>query len=571
MRAAEAPGSFGIDLGFSLLWPRGRKKTAPLPAQTCEDLGLEALVDRFVVEPRRRDPIRQVFTNLCGDLDTILSRLDVIDDLLEWGQLFESLKELLPVVTSLQYFAYRPDRDDWTPLQEVVWRLRELEHYVRAVGILAAALRKSGARPASRGLKSLAGLVRRIEADPTFRRLVEALPGLLKKIEGLKSVTIGVNLTGGLVPCEATLLAVNDREYAGNTLFSRLTGKEEWRGIAPLHTSRDSEYYANPLMVPLFRDLSRIMDSATRPLAQALKRFVGINSRVFIKLKDDLLFYVGAVEMIHTVRAAGLPMVRPALAPGGERRFQARGLYNLALALQLGGQGEAGGSRPLSERIVASDLVLDQAGRIAILTGPNRGGKTTFLQAVGLAQILAQAGMYAPAAEALVSPCDTVLTHYPAREDPQRGTGRFGEEAERLRALFGRATRETLILLNESLSSTSIGESLYLARDLMGVLRMVGARVLFATHMHQLAAEVDRINAEFPGESLLVSLVATIEPEAGHGIRPTFRIVPGEPAGRSYALDLAARFGVGREQLLAALRERGVLPPQAAERAAREP
>jgi DNA mismatch repair ATPase MutS len=182
-----------------------------------------------------------------------------------------------------------------------------------------------------------------------------------------------------------------------------------------------------------------------------------------------------------------------------------------------------------------------------------------------------QVGLYVPAREAAVSVCDNILTHYPALEKMEKGTGRFGEEAQRIGSVFESATRHSLVLLNESLSSTSGGESLYLAQDIVRVLRMLGARAVYATHLHGLAASAAELNRDTPGDSAVLSMVALIEAhyeagrreETGDGetlsIKPTFKIVPGPPEGHSYAIDLARRYGISREQLIETLEQRGAL------------
>jgi DNA mismatch repair ATPase MutS len=313
-------------------------------------------------------------------------------------------------------------------------------------------------------------------------------------------------------------------------------------------------------MVPLFQDISRIMEKTTQPLARALKEFVSINSRVLTHLHGEFLFYLGALKVIDTMKACGLPVVRPVVLEREARHFQAADIYNVDLALHLLQRG-GGQPKDLSGEIVANDFVQDGGGRIIVVTGPNRGGKTTFLQGIGLAQIMMQVGLYVPAREASLSICDTVLTHYPALEKPEKGTGRFGEEAERIGLLFQAASRHSLILLNESLSSTSGGESLYLAQDIVRVLRMLGVRAVYATHLHGLAASAEELNRDTPGDSRVVSVVALVEedPERREpgSIMPTFRIVPGPPEGHSYAIDLAGRFGISKEQLIETLEQRG--------------
>lgn len=563
--ARNTPPDALPDGGFSLLRPAGKRPAAhPLSRRVVADLGFEKLISALTVDKSREGPLRDLMLEPCPDPAVIEYRLDVLDDLAGSEALSRCFEELVPVIASLSYFIARPEHDDWSPFQETVWRLRELEHYAECVKKLDAAF--SGERGSAAGepvlrseaLKRLRALTGQLTGDPAFMRLLGRLPELLETIDRLRSVTIGVNLNGALQPYEAVLLSVGSKPFSGSGLYDRLIGRDGTHGIAPLHSAESGGFASNPLMVPLFRDLAMVMNRTVQPLAAALKEFVNLNGRMFVRLRDEILFYVGAVRLVRFLTSRGMPMVRPRIEPQAAGRFSVRGLYNIELALRFGRETD---SAALRSRVVGSDLTQDRAGRIVILTGPNRGGKTTFLQAVGLAQVLAQIGLYVPAREAAISPCDAVFTHYPALEVPERGTGRFGEEAERLKAIFSSATGTSLILLNETLSSTSMGESLYLAQDLLGLFRMMGCRVIYTTHLHQLAAEIDRINAEIPGDEALVSMVAGIERsgEGPHGIRPTFRIEPGPPSGYSYALELASRYGIGRDQLLAELSSRGAV------------
>jgi DNA mismatch repair protein MutS len=181
---------------------------------------------------------------------------------------------------------------------------------------------------------------------------------------------------------------------------------------------------------------------------------------------------------------------------------------------------------------------------------------------VGLCQVLAQAGVWVPAVQARLSPVDNIYTHYPVEEALEKATGRFGDEAQRLSHIFARASRHSLILFNESLISTSPGESLYIAQDIVRILRRMGVRAMFATHLHELAAGVAELNANTTGDSRIVSLVASRmeEGEEGEeGTRRSYKIVPGRPMGRSYAREIAAKYGISYDQLTALLQRRGVL------------
>jgi DNA mismatch repair ATPase MutS len=103
-----------------------------------------------------------------------------------------------------------------------------------------------------------------------------------------------------------------------------------------------------------------------------------------------------------------------------------------------------------------------------------------------------------------------------------------------------------LILLNEALSGTSALEALDLARGLVRALRLLGARAIYVTHLHELALGVDDINATTPGDGVVASLLASA----------SYQIVPGPPSGISFAAEIAEQHGISFAQLEHLLRER---------------
>ncbi|RPJ06058.1 MAG: hypothetical protein EHM28_10855, partial [Spirochaetaceae bacterium] len=511
-----------LDLSFSLLWPHGRPQAAKrLSAETAADLCIDRLVGFFTIDSRNQTTLSEIFSTPCLDAQTINSRLEVIDDLLAFPDITACIDEVLPVIYELRYYAEHLRRDDLTELQEVVWRLRELEYYVVCVDKLSDTIGKRDAELKSASLRKLGNLVGEISSTPIFANLKKELPGLMKNVNNVKSVTLGVNLNAGMLPVEAALVAINDRRFTNGPAFGKIFGTEKLAGIMPLHSVPETPEVINPLSVPLFKDIYGILQKVLRPVSQGLKEFISVNSRLFVKLVEDFLFFRGAVKMVQTLKSEGMPMTRPEILDMEKREFIASGLYNINLAIHfLSGNKEDGDQiakdhkkhpDSLAERIVPNELCLNVDGRIAILTGPNRGGKTTFLQAIGLCQIMMQTGLYVPASSARLSMVDALLTHYPVREDLEKGTGRFGEEAGRLHEIFKQATRHSLLLLNETLSSTSAGESLYLARDIVRIFRMMGCRVIYTTHLHQLAGMAEQINKGTAGSSKVFSLVAMIE------------------------------------------------------------
>ena len=189
---------------------------------------------------------------------------------------------------------------------------------------------------------------------------------------------------------------------------------------------------------------------------------------------------------------------------------------------------------------------------IYVLTGPNRGGKSVITCAIGLCQVMLQLGMYLPAASCEISPADGIYTHFPTGADDTIDKGRLGEECARLGEIFDAVTGDSLVLLDESLSSTGSYEASYIAAEVLAGLSQVGCRCLFSTHLHELAAEVDRINAQSAasGGVRIDTLVAGIE---GEGKR-SFIISRAKPDGRSYARDIAERYGLTYDKIMEKIR-----------------
>lgn len=162
----------------------------------------------------------------------------------------------------------------------------------------------------------------------------------------------------------------------------------------------------------------------------------------------------------------------------------------------------------------------------------------------GLLFLLAQNGLYVPAEAVSLSPCDNIFTHFPADENKTVNLGRLGEESQRISEIFALSSAKSLLLFNESLASTSFTEGLYIARDVVKALRSLGARTVFNTHMHELAMNLEEINAK-DGELMVSSLVTGLQ----EGKR-SYKVCLAPPDGVSYARDIAEKYGVTYEQLM---------------------
>jgi DNA mismatch repair protein MutS len=189
------------------------------------------------------------------------------------------------------------------------------------------------------------------------------------------------------------------------------------------------------------------------------------------------------------------------------------------------------------ERFVPNDLYLDDESQfLLIITGPNMGGKSTYLRQTALISILAQMGSFVPAAQAKLPVLDRVFTRIGASDNLARGRSTFLVEMSEVAAILNTATSSSLVLLDEVGRGTSTFDGLSIAWAVVESLH-AGARpkTLFATHYHELT-ELEQL---LPG----VKNVHVAVQESGREIVFLRRVEPGS-ADKSYGIEVARLAGL---------------------------
>ena len=150
-----------------------------------------------------------------------------------------------------------------------------------------------------------------------------------------------------------------------------------------------------------------------------------------------------------------------------------------------------------ASRFVPNDCTLGPQGaeiaaRAVILTGPNMGGKSTYLRQNAMIAILAQAGSFVPARQATVGVVDRLFSRIGASDDLAAGRSTFMVEMVELAAILNQAGRRALVILDEIGRGTATFDGLSIAWAALEKLNEIGCRTIFATHYHELTALADR-------------------------------------------------------------------------------
>jgi DNA mismatch repair protein MutS len=185
-----------------------------------------------------------------------------------------------------------------------------------------------------------------------------------------------------------------------------------------------------------------------------------------------------------------------------------------------------------AQRFIPNDLYLNREGhRVALITGPNMGGKSTYLRQAALISVMAQMGGFVPAAEATLPLVDRVFTRIGASDNLARGRSTFMVEMTETAVILNTATANSLIVLDEIGRGTATYDGLALAWAVMEHIHdKVGACTLFATHYHELTELAGRLEGV---RNLHVSVK-----EAGDQVIFLRKVEPGA-ADRSYGIEVA--------------------------------
>lgn len=536
---------------FSLFYPMNYERSpVKMSNDAINDLSLDYIVASLTEDKFEQNSIKQLMTYIeCND-ELIKYRCDVFEDFLRLPQLRYSLTKLLEMLGELKELEKFKKDSDSSSLWQIINRLREIDRYIDCITSLKDTLGKLNLQ--SEGLCTLRKLVNDIYKDGSFEPLKQDIEDAFKQARQLKSVTIGVNLDDMLRPSRAGILALHSKEFTDSGILKRFmaisTKKEggilpgnDYAHLKTFHASSSKEFKLSYNDTPTGQDrlsdsmkqvVTEIMDRVVRNLKDVLQKHININGYAFISLMPEIIFYIRWAELIDKIQSKGLPICKAKVLAVAKREIHAEGIYNLKLAIKAV-NGE-------KLNIITNEITFDdKTGRIFILTGPNRGGKTTITQALGLAVLMAQCGIYVPCSKFALSPCDNIYTHFPADENETVDLGRLGEESKRLSEIFEKATNKSLLLLNESLATTNVTEGVYIATDVIKAMRYLGVRCIFNTHMHELGANVGKMNSDIEGTSKIESMVTGVE----NGER-SFKVYINPPQGLSYAKDIAEKYGV---------------------------
>lgn len=516
----------------SLNYHQDRNNLPDITEVVCDELGLNEI---FAL---KTCSLTDFFTE---DDSVIAYRQSTIKDLMANPALLETLSGIHPILDDIRELR-RLDNDNVSAADSYLYSITEIELYVSCLDTLRRGFAGAGDSILSPAFRSLSDFVTELTESEYYRDLNKKLEALSDRVHEVKSITVGVNLDRELRPESAGVISINSEKFKSGKMLDkilRLSFKNDAfttiASLAPFGKGQ-SDNKQEALIGAFNGAIEDVFRSSVKGWRMIVADYVMENTDFLLKLLPEIEFISKAAELLKRLEThPGCSITYPIAAPEAEKRFAAEGLYNPRVALAI------------EDEIVTNDLAFDDAAGIYVLTGPNRGGKSVITVALGAAQAMFQLGLPVPASSATISPVSGIYTHFPEGADDTIDKGRLGEECARLKEIFDAADENSMILLDESLSSTGAYEAAYIASEILSAFAVMRCRGIFSTHLHELAAAVPEINRRSVelGGIRIDTLVAGIE----EGQR-SFKIHRAKPDGKSYARDIADKYGLSFENLM---------------------
>ena len=410
------------------------------------------------------------------------------------------------------------------PPQHQRWYLEIALDHAAAVAAFAAGL--ADARLASAGLRAVRDDLAALVDSTGFRARRERARRLRERLDAVRydlllrddTITVAPPDPAGAVDFGARVRAV----------FAR------FQGPPPPDYRRDlsADLGLDEVEAAVLDLVARLCPELFAELAAFRAESRPVVSAEVDRLDRELAFYLGYLGFLAPLRAAGLPVCWPEVSDV-DRELAARDCWDLALAALL---------VPRGEPVVGNDLRLTGPERVLVVSGPNQGGKTTLSRVFGQLHHLAALGCPVPAARARVFLADRVLTHFGRAESLDSLDGKLADELRRMRALLERATPDSVLVLNEVFTSTTLPDATALSDAVLARILDLGAACLWVTFLDELSRRGERV----------VSMVAAVADD--DAATRTFRVERAPADGRAHALTLARRHGLTYQQLTARIR-----------------
>ena len=500
----------------SILFLRAEDRPSPelrKPPAFFTDLNLDQLIDAIIAGKQAYD-LAPFFYAPLADIDAIHYRQEVMQEL-EDETLLAAIRAFADAMSRVRRHLTLVENLDHR-YNRAGWFLEAVIAYGRAVRGLAADLARADLR--SRGMKGFYRYLIRYAASEAFTALMaetEAIKSELATVRycvRIKEGTVWVNKCDPGPDYSVDVLGTFER-------FKQGAAKDYTVTYRPHTGMNHIEAQITVCVARFYPDIFAHLDQFYTDNRDFLDAGIAAFDR-------EIQFYVAYLTFLQSIKRAGLPFCLPEIT--AEKAIASTASFDLALANKLTMQNQP---------VITNDFYMQGPERILVVTGPNQGGKTTFARTFGQLHYLARLGCPVPGRTARLFLYDRLFTQFEKEEDIRTQRGKLADDLVRIHDSLAQATPNSIIILNEVFSSTTLQDAVFLSKAIMEKIERLDLLCVFVTFMEELAAFSEKT----------VSMVSTVDPE--NPAHRTYKILRKPADGLAYALSIAEKHGLTYEQI----------------------
>ncbi len=496
----------------SVLFPDGKSENTGKIPPFFNDLNLDSIVDGMTV--MASNEVRRFFyCNLANERD-IEYRQQISQDL-ERTETFNTILEFTKNMKRVHLFLERRDKLRHR-YQKERWFLDAVLMYCRTVRTLQKFLFKCNLR--SEGLLGFRQYIDAYTRSEKFTTLCQEAKKVEKRLSEIRYVLyikenkVRVQKYNSQSDYSVEIMKVFEK-------FKRESAKD-------YRVDFNEMLDVNHVEAKILDFVGEIYSEVFSELEIFGQKHANFQDKTIARFENEVQFYLSYLEYISPLKKAGMNFCYPHFS--SSKKIDVQNLFDLSLAQKLLNEGR---------KVVCNDFTLKENERIVVVTGPNQGGKTTFVRALGQNLYLGTLGLPIPARRAEFFTFDKLFTHFEKEENVNDLHGKLEDDLLRIHEILEMATNKSIVIMNEIFSSTTLDDALLLGRKVLREIDNLGAIAILVTFMDELSKYNERT----------VSMVSKVD-EKDPNIR-TYKILRMPANGLSYAVSLAKKYALTYEQL----------------------
>lgn len=470
------------------------------------DLNLDQIFNT-IASSKKEYNLLPFFYEPLKDIESILYRQAILKDL----EKTELYKAIIAFASGMEKVRRCLEKHE-----KYYYQIQKQRWFLDAAGVYCESLIKLGSdlNPSfieSEGLKSFYSFITDYITSEYFQTMEKRIRELQNKLQ---------NIQYALLIKENTIRV---RKYNGEENYQIEVEKtfEKFKQLSKKEYLYEFGYNneMNHIEAAIINQVARLFPEVFSDLVNFTVDYSNFLNPLITRFDREVQFYIGYLEYIMKFQKAGYRFCIPEVSK--RKSISVKSCFDLALANTLFFK---------NQQIIRNNFYLSGPERVIVVTGPNQGGKTTFARTFGQLHYLGALGLKVPGISARLFLFDKIFTHFEKQEEIKNLRGKLQDDLIRFYEIFEEATSDSIFLINEIFTSTSLNDAIFLSKKILNKILDLDALCVCVTFIDELSTISEKT----------VSMVSKVD-ETNHD-RRTFKIERQTADGLSYAISIAQKY-----------------------------